>query len=176
MPAPFVLAQLFLSAPGAKNGAFFQRGVTKRSLFEQHYSLHTVPFNSNFLPLKSVNLKPKETLFMSSLSAWDIILADCCVRFQEKLVQIARRGSRAGHRQAGREEEHVDVWSWEVSAYAGQHTTEQGRSLWKTRLRASILQRVYIKEQKLKGNLYNGEDVVYFFIYSTWKYFVVVLL
>ena len=52
-----------------------------------------------------------------------------------------------------------------LAARATLCMTEQGSSLRKARLKAFILQNVYIKEQKLKGNLYNGGEFVYFYIY-----------
>lgn len=49
-PLPFVSAQLFLSASGAKNGAFFQCGITKRSLFEPQAHFFAVCIRSPSLP------------------------------------------------------------------------------------------------------------------------------
>lgn len=115
IPAPFVSAQLFLAALGAKNGAFFQRGMTKRALFEPQACFFTVciwsPSLSPVLFFLSVNPKPKEMLFLSSQSAVDHNFHWLCCQISggacsDSEVRISRC-SGAGHGQDGREEEHV---------------------------------------------------------------------
>lgn len=124
MPAPFVLAQLFLAASGAKNGAFLQRGVTKRSLFERHCSPHPVPFVTKCIFIPNLSLQSQETLS----SCLPSLLLRLRTRCQEMLLR--RRGradalalgiATPGVRRGGS--------ACEAGRYAALRMTQQGRSL-----------------------------------------------